>query len=93
MTSTSNSNTLKRAPRYKRFTLWLLNDSVNTMQQVCAALQGTVPGYNVLRAEQVAMIAHYNGKAEVCSMTEPDIYIVQAKLMSYGLSVRLTFKK
>ena len=92
MTLNSDTNTLKRTRR-RKYTLWLLNDTVNTVDHVCSVLQNTVPGYNALRAEQVAIIAHHNGKAELCNMYIPDIYAVQAELLKYGLSVRLTIKK
>lgn len=91
MTLNSDTNTLKRK-RNRKLKLWLINDSVNTIEHVCQAIQTTVPGYNVLRAEQVAMIAHYKGKAELCTMPAPDIRLIQAQLMQYGLSVRLTLK-
>ena len=85
----TTSNNKRRA----KFTLWLINDSVNTMKHVCEVIGSTVPGYNVLRAEQVALIAHHKGKAELCNMFRPDIYTVQAALLKYGLSVRVTQKK
>jgi len=91
MTLNSDTNTSKRRRR-RKFTLWLLDDSVNTVDHVCDTIRNTVPGYNSLRAEQVAIIAHHNGKAELCSMYIPDIYVVQAELMKYGLTVQLTPK-
>ena len=82
-----------RPKRRKKLKLYLLDDDHNSFEYVISVLGQIVPGYNSLRAEQAAVIAHNKGRCELITTFPPDIYIIQAALIQNGLLVQLTTKK
>ena len=73
--------------RRKRVTIYLYDDELNSFETVSSALTRHVPNCNSIRAEQLALIAHNTGMAEVCSGFSPDIYAIYAHLIKSGLLV------
>lgn len=76
-----------RKKRRKRVSLYLYNDELNSFETVVAALTRHVPNCNIIRAEQLALIAHNVGRTKVCSGFSPEIYQVLANLVRCGLLV------
>ena len=73
--------------RRKRISLFLYNDSLNSFDTVVSSLTRHVPKCNTLRAEQLSLLAHNNGKTQICSGFSPEIYQIQANLIKCGLIV------
>ena len=71
----------------KRIELYLHNDNYNSFEYVTLALSRNLPKCNVIRAEQLAILAHNNGMVKICSGFSPEIYAVQANLVRIGLKV------
>tara|TARA_R100000008_G_C3423387_1_gene86007 strand:+ start:253 stop:483 length:231 start_codon:yes stop_codon:yes gene_type:complete len=73
--------------------LYLLNDDVNSFDNVIYILQKTLPMCNTLRAEQIARLVHDSGKCHIHTGYPPDIYLLYAQLQKQGLTVQLKLDK
>jgi ATP-dependent Clp protease adapter protein ClpS len=81
---------MKDKPRRRRtLKLYLVNDSVNTVDHVIKALSSYVPFVNTLRAEQMAIIAHNNGRCQIYHGKINDVFMMHAQLMREGLHVEM----
>ena len=58
-----------------------------SIQTVCLSLRNYLPNCNIIRAEQLAMLAHNNGKVQITSGFAPEIYQIQANLIRSGLII------
>jgi len=76
-----------RRKRRKRLHLYLIDDDFNSFDNVIYSLQQVLPMCNALQAEQMAMIVHNAGKAEIYSGFGNDVYIKYAQLQKLGLNV------
>ena len=73
--------------RRKRITLYLYNDEFNSFEYVSKVLSKFVPECNIIRGEQLAVIAHNKGYTKICSGFSPEIYQIQANLIRHNLLV------
>ena len=89
---TSGSFGSTRRKRRKRLHLYLIDDDFNSFDNVIYALQTVLPDCNALLAEQMAMITHNAGKAELYSGFGNDVYIKYAQLQKLGLNVDIRTK-
>ncbi len=89
---TSGSFGSTRRKRRKRLHLYLIDDDYNTFDNVMYALQQVLPMCNELLAEQMAMIVHNAGEAEIYSGFGNDVYIKYAQLQKLGLNVDIKTK-
>jgi ATP-dependent Clp protease adapter protein ClpS len=89
---TSGSFGKSRRKRRKRLHLYLIDDDYNTFENVIYALQAVLPNCNSLLAEQIAMITHNTGEAELYSGFGNDVYIKYAQLQKLGLNVDIRTK-
>ncbi len=89
-TSGSFGNT--RRKRRKRLHLYLIDDDYNTVDYVIDCLHNVLPMCNVLTAEQIAMIVHNVGQAQIYSGFGNDVYIKYAQLQKLGLNVDIKTK-
>jgi ATP-dependent Clp protease adapter protein ClpS len=80
---------MKDKPRRRNLKLYLVNDSVNTVDHVINALSSYVPFVNTLRAEQMAIIAHNAGRCQIYHGKTNDVFIMHAQLMREGLHVEM----
>ena len=81
---------MKDKPRRRRtLKLYLVNDSVNTVDHVITALSSYVPFVNTLRAEQMAIIAHNKGRCQIYHGKINDVFFMHAQLMREGLHVEM----
>jgi ATP-dependent Clp protease adapter protein ClpS len=87
-TNNQTGDQMKDKPRRARkLKLYLVNDSVNSVDHVIKALSTYVPFVNTLRAEQMATIAHNNGRCQIYHGKINDIFFIHAQLMREGLHV------
>ena len=91
--SKSTGNIKKRRPRRKRMSLYLLNDDVNSFDNVIYILSKYLPECNTLRAEQIAQLVHKSGECHIHTGFPPAIYILYAQLQKEGLSVEIKLDK
>ena len=89
---TSGSFGTTRRKRRKRLYLYLIDDDYNTFENVMYALQTVLPDCNSLLAEQIAMITHNAGQAELYSGFGNDVYVKYARLQKLGLNVDIKTK-
>ncbi len=89
---TSGSFGSTRRKRRKRLHLYLIDDDFNSFDNVIYALQTVLPDCNALLAEQMAMITHNAGEAELYSGFGNDVYIKYAQLQKLGLNVDIKTK-
>jgi ATP-dependent Clp protease adaptor protein ClpS len=75
--------------RRRTLKLYLVNDSVNTVDHVIKALSSYVPFVNTLRAEQMAIIAHNSGRCQIYHGKINDVFFMHAQLMREGLHVEM----
>lgn len=68
--------------------LILFNDPVNSFQGVIVALM-TVLGWEPLRCEQVATIAHYNGKCKLKSGEYLDLVLLKYQFDDLNLTTEV----
>jgi ATP-dependent Clp protease adapter protein ClpS len=78
---------MKDKQRRRNLKLYLVNDSVNSVDHVITALSTYVPFVNTLRAEQMAIIAHNNGRCQIYHGKLNDVFFIHAQLMRAGLHV------
>ena len=87
-TDNKTGDGMKDKPRKPRnLKLYLVNDSVNTVDHVVKTLSTYVPFVNTLRAEQMALIAHNNGRCQIYHGKLNDVFFIHAQLMREGLHV------
>ena len=55
--------------------LYLMNDNLNSFENVIYLLSKHVPMCNTLRAEQIAMLVHKSGECHIHKGFPPEIYI------------------
>ena len=89
---TSGSFGVTRRKRRKRLHLYLIDDDYNTFDNVIYSLQQVLPMCNALTAEQLAMIVHNVGEAQLYSGFGNDVYIKYAQLQKLGLNVDIRTK-
>ena len=89
VTSKSDTNIKKRKPRRKRLSLHLLNDTTHSFEYVIDVLTTLMPSCNKLRAEQIAMIVHNTGEAQIYSGFPPEIYLIYARFKGVKLNVQI----
>jgi len=89
---TSGSFGSTRRKRRKRLHLYLIDDDYNTFDNVMYSLQQVLPMCNELLAEQITMIVHNAGEAEIYSGFGNDVYIKYAQLQKLGLNVDIKTK-
>jgi len=75
--------------RRKKFELVLMNDEYNSSEYVIRLLSEIIPNCTTLRAEQLALIAHYNGECSLASGFQPGVYILYSQLVKSGLHVQI----
>ena len=80
---------LARPKRPRNLKLYLVNDSVNTVDHVIRALSTYVPFINTYRAEQMAIIAHNAGRCQIYHGKLNDVFFIHAQLMREGLHVEM----
>ena len=90
--SKSTGNIKRRRPKRKRMSLYLMNDDVNTFDNVIYILTQFLPECNSLRAEQIARLVHQSGECHIHSGFPPEIYILYAQIQKSGLNVKLKYK-
>jgi len=73
--------------RRKRIPLFLYNDEFNSFESIVLSLTRHVPKCNTLRAEQLSLLAHNNGKTQIYSGFSPEVYQIQANLIKCGLII------
>tara|TARA_Y100001937_G_C7090070_1_gene317253 strand:- start:526 stop:780 length:255 start_codon:yes stop_codon:yes gene_type:complete len=73
--------------RRKRITLYLYNDEFNSFDYVTQVLSKYIPNCNIIRAEQLAVLAHNKGCIKICTGFSPEIYQIQANLIRHHLLV------
>ena len=73
--------------------LYLMNDDLNSFENVIYLLSKHVPMCNTLRAEQIAMLVHNSGECHVHTGFPPEIYILYAQIQKSGLQVKLKLDK
>mgnify|MGYP001960209157 CR=1 FL=1 len=91
--SKSTGNIKKRQPRRKRMSLYLMNDDVNSFDNVIYILSNYLPMCNSLRAEQIARLVHKSGECHIHTGFPPEIYILYAQIQKAGLQVKLKLDK
>jgi len=69
--------------------LYLLDDDKNTFEYVIASLTALLPMCNALQAEQIAMIVHHAGEANIYSGFSPEIYMLYVAFQKAGLTVQI----
>ena len=75
--------------RRKRMYLYLMDDSINSFDNVIEILCAFLPMCNSLRAEQIAMIVHNTGECSIYSGFAPEIYMLYAVFQKHGLTVQI----
>jgi ATP-dependent Clp protease adapter protein ClpS len=80
---------MKRSTKIRNLKLYLVNDSVNTVNHVVKALSSYVPFVNEYRAEQMAIIAHNAGRCQIYHGKMNDVFFIHAQLMREGLHVEM----
>lgn len=68
--------------------LILYNDPVNTFQEVIISLM-TVLGWNPIQSEQVATIAHHNGKCKLKEGDYLDLVIIKYQFDELNLTTEV----
>lgn len=70
-------------------TLHLLDDSKHSFEYVNYILTSLLPMCNKLRAEQLALITHNCGEAQIHNGFAPEIYLIYAHFQKAGLDVQI----
>ena len=81
------SKLLTSLSRKKKYSIFLLNDNINSFDYVIHILSQTMPLWTKYRAEQAALIIHNVGELEVRSGYPPEICLLYATLHKSGLTV------
>jgi ATP-dependent Clp protease adapter protein ClpS len=71
----------------------LMNDDVNSFDNVIYILSNYLPMCNSLRAEQIARLVHKSGECHIHTGFPPEIYILYAQIQKAGLQVKLKLDK
>jgi len=69
--------------------LYLIDDNINSFKYVVFCLVNIIPEYNVIRAEQVAQLVHYNGRCCITTGNDTDLWEYWLALKSKNLSVEI----
>ena len=88
--SKSNTSTQKR--RRKKY-LYLMNDHVNSFDNVRMILTSLIPGINDIKATSIATIVHNNGQCNIYQGFAPEIYVLAAQLRKQGLRIQIHDKR
>ena len=88
--SKSNTSTQKR--RRKKY-LYLMNDHVNSFDNVRMILTSLIPGINDIKATSIATIVHNNGQCNIYQGFAPEIYVLAAQLRKQGLRIQIHNKR
>lgn len=83
----NNMTTFRKKRR--NATLYLINDSVNTLDYVIEILNSFLPFVNKLRAEQIAVITHNTGECQIYHGRIQEASFIYGQLKSHGLTVEL----
>lgn len=79
---------MARTRRSKEYAVYLLNDNVNSFQDVMLILEMML-GFNTFQAEQIATIIHGVGEYRVMKGKQADMEEFSEVLIKNGLSIEL----
>lgn len=92
MTTNTNNpeNKSEKINISRTYKLYLHNDNINTFQYVIETLV-KVCNYDEIQSEQLALIAHYNGKSIIKTGDADSLTSICQSLINEGLSATIEF--